>query len=288
MTDTAPVSRRRLLLAALSLPPALALGPGLGRPAHAQSGEPVYGTPGKDSGWIPTPEGMVEAMLRLGQVGADDFVVDLGSGDGRIPILAARRFGARAMGVEFNPDLVAYSGRAAKAAGLAGRVRFVRGDIFETDFSTATVVTLFMPPAFNLKLRPTLLAMKPGTRILSFIFDMGDWEPDESVHVGELRGMLWIVPAQMGGAWTLNVGGPDSASYALRLNQKHQKVGGTITIDSAPLPLFDARINADRIRFTALPNGRRMDFDGRYAEGAIRGTIRVTGERELRRFRAGR
>lgn len=282
MTHAAFPVRRRLLQAASAL--ALA---GL-RPALAQTREPVFGTPGKDSGWIPTPDPMVEAMLRLGQVGPNDFVVDLGSGDGRIPILAARLFGARAMGVEFNPDLVEYSARRAREAGLADRVRFIRGDVFETDFSAASVVTLFMPPAFNMRLRPRLLAMRPGTRILAFVFGMGDWEPDESVYVEEQRGMLWIVPAQMGGAWTLNVEGPDPARYALRLDQHHQKLEGRITIDTAPLPLFDARIDADRVRFTALPNGRRHDFDARLVGGRIEGTLRVSGVPALRKFSAVR
>lgn len=272
-----PQRRRLFALSALAAAPR----------AFAQSNAPVFGTPGKDAGWIPTPDGMVEAMLRLGGVTRDDYVVDLGSGDGRIPILAAQLFGARAMGVEFNPDLVSYSVRRAREAGLAERVRFVHGDIFETDFSTATVVTLFMPPAFNLRLRPQLLRMKPGTRILSFIFGMGDWEPDESVYVEDQRGMLWIVPAAMGGEWKLNVEGSEPASYALRLDQRHQKLAGSVSIDGAPLPLFDARIQAERIAFTALPNGRRHDFEGRFVNGAIEGTLRVTGT-ALRRWRAVR
>ena len=281
--------RRRLLLAGSSL---MLAGPALSQTAVQRSDpasppaapQPVFGTPGKDAGWIPTPDGMVEAMLRLGKTTREHFVVDLGSGDGRIPILAAQVFGARSMGVEYNPDLVAFSQQRARNAGLADRVRFIRGDVFEVDFSAATVVTLFMPPAFNQKLRPRLLAMKPGTRVLSFIFGMGDWEPDESVYVEDQRGMLWIVPAQMGGAWTVNVEGPDPARYALRLDQQHQKLDGRITIDTAPLPLLDARIDADRVRFTALPDGRRHDFDGRLVGGRIEGTLRVTGAPGLRRW----
>ena len=281
-TDT---RRRRLLLAAASMAFA---GTSRAQNAAQPAPQPVFGTPGKDAGWIPTPDGMVEAMLRLGKTTREDFVVDLGSGDGRIPIFAAQVFGARSMGVEYNPDLVAFSQQRARNAGLADRVRFIRGDVFEVDFSAATVVTLFMPPAFNQKLRPRLLAMKPGTRVLSFIFGMGDWEPDESVYVEDQRGMLWIVPAQMGGAWTVNVEGPDPVRYALRLDQQHQKLEGRITIDTAPLPLFDARIDADRVRFTALPDGRRHDFDGRFRDGAIEGTMRVTGVPGLRRWKAVR
>jgi SAM-dependent methyltransferase len=274
-----PMNRRRRALLTL---PLLAAAPAL-----AQVKEPVLGTPGQDAGWIPTPNGMVEAMLEMAKVTKADFVVDLGSGDGRIPILAAKQFGARAMGVELNGDLVAYSDASARKEGVADRVKFVHGDIFKTDFSKATVVTLFMPPVVLRRLRPQLLEMKPGTRILSYLFNMEEWEPDEWAHTEGMHGMLWIVPARAGGQWRIQTSGPDPDTYTVRLQQRFQKIGGDLLFGAAPLPLFDARLDGDRIRFTALAGQRRFDFTGTVGADAMEGRLHVTGEPQ-RTWRATR
>lgn len=278
------VSRRAALLRLPAFPALASLWPAL--PAAAQVPEPVFGAPGKDSGWIPTPAGMVEAMLEMAGITAADTVVDLGSGDGRIPILAAKRYGARGLGIEYNPDLVKYSISVAEREGLADRVKFIQGDIFVTDFSHAAVVTLFMPPAFNLKVRPQLLAMKPGTRVVSFNFDMGDWPPDQSVYVNDQRGMLWRVPTSVAGLWRLNFtdagDNRDSAPYVLRVSQRFQQIEGDITIAGERLALWDIRFEVDRLRFTVLRNmvGRlqRVDFDCRRVGAALEGIMQASGE----------
>jgi SAM-dependent methyltransferase len=253
--------------------------------------QPVFGTPGKDAGWIPTPEGMVEEMLKMARVSASDLVVDLGSGDGRIPILAAKTFGSRGLGIELNGDLVAFSEQEARKEGVASRVKFVRGDIFATDFTEATVVTLFMPPVVLRRLRPMLLAMKPGTRIVSYLFAMDDWEPDEWAHIGGTHGMLWIVPASVGGTWKIEASAPGSGTsadtYGVRLDQKVQKIDGKFLYGSTELPLFDARLEADRVRFTSLVGPRRFDFNATVKGNVLEGRLHVTGE-PPRTFRATR
>src|SRR5690606_33403197 len=158
--------------------------------------------------WVPTPQSLVDAMLDMAELTADDYLIDLGSGDGRTVITAAKR-GARAHGIEYNPDMVEISKRAAEAEGVADRATFEQADIFESDFSDATVISLFLLPNLNLKLRPIILDMAPGTRVVSNSFDMSDWEPDDKVHVQEsdcnayCRGYKWIVPAKVEGTWAL-------------------------------------------------------------------------------------
>jgi SAM-dependent methyltransferase len=280
---------RRAALRTLSALPAL---PALAclTNAYAQVPEPVLGTPGKDSGWIPTPNGMVEAMLEMAGTSPADTVVDLGSGDGRIPILAAKRYGARGLGIEYNGDLVKYSDSVAQKEGLSDRVKFVQGDIFATDFSYATVVTLFMPPDFNRKIRPHLLAMKPGTRVVAFNFGMEDWQPDYSVYVDSQRGMLWRVPANIAGEWRLAFDAPqpeNSEPHVLRLTQRFQQVQGQLFIGAEALTLWDLRYDVDRLRFSVLRQGRRMDFDGRVAGNALSGKLEAGGRAD-RRFTSAR
>jgi SAM-dependent methyltransferase len=293
LTKVPHLQRRRSALLALSALPVMAgIGTGtLPRSARAQIPEPVLGTPGKDSGWIPTPEGMVEAMLEMAEVGPGDTVVDLGSGDGRIPILAAKRYGAQGLGIEFNGDLVRYSESVAQKEGLAARVKFIQGDIFAQDFSHATVVTLFMPPDFNRKVRPTLLAMKPGTRVVAFNFDMADWPPDESVYVNYQRGMLWRVPANLAGNWRLAFEPqgtqPAPPPHVLQLRQRFQKVEGELMLGSERLTLWDLRLEVDRLRFAILHDGRRRDFDIRLSGNRLEGRMEAAGQ-PARRFAAAR
>ncbi len=274
-------TRRRLLLVALAACAASA------RAQNAKAPEPVFGTPGKDAGWIPTPNSMVVAMLKLARLSSGDLLVDLGSGDGRIPILAAKEFAARGLGIELNADLVAYSRQRAVREGVADRVKFVRGDIFETDFSDATVVALFMTPSVLQRLRPKLLSMKPGTRIVSYLFAIDEWEPDEWVFNDGMQGILWIVPAPVHGRWRIEAGEPGRPRYEVRLRQEFQKIDGRLLMGAAELPLFDARLVGDQLRFTGLAGERRLDFTGTVKGDRIEGRLHVTGE-PLRTFRAFR
>jgi len=192
--------------------------------SHARCAEqfaPRSGEPGKDVMWVATIDELVSAMLRAANVTHRDRVVDLGSGDGKIPIAAAKQFGAQALGIEYNPQLVQLAECHARVERVDDRVRFKQGDIFTTDFSDATVVMLYLGPAINLKLRPTLLSMRPGTRIVSNTFDMADWKPDRQVEaaVGNTRAFLWIVPARVEGDWQFaQVGGEESFTVKLRQN----------------------------------------------------------------------
>jgi SAM-dependent methyltransferase len=198
---------------------------------------PLVGQGGKDVMWVPTLDGLVMQMLEAAEITRDDLVFDLGSGDGRIPIWAARRFGARAVGIEYDAKLSALAQRNAERAGVTDRVRMIHGDIFREDFSAATVLTLYLGQALNLKLRPTILGMKPGTRVVSNLFDMGDWEPDRILRIPDQNPVfVWIVPAVVDGAWTL-ASGPDGPAR-LRLDQRFQRVRGTLTArDGKPVPV---------------------------------------------------
>ncbi|MCC7415878.1 MAG: methyltransferase domain-containing protein [Acidobacteria bacterium] len=221
--------------------------------------EPQVGQLGKDVVWVPTGAALVETMLDLAKVTPQDYVVDLGSGDGRTVIAAARR-GARALGVEYNPDMVALSRRNAAAAGISARASFVQGDIFATDFSQATVVTLFLLPQLNLRLRPTILDMKPGTRVVSNTFTMEDWQPDQTAHVGDCESwctaLFWIVPAKVGGAWKM-------AQGTLALTQNFQFITGTL--GSQPV---EGRLTGADITFTT---GGTV-YRGRVNGSAMQGT----------------
>jgi SAM-dependent methyltransferase len=204
--------------------------------------EPRLNQPGKDVQWVPTPPALVEKMLDLGKVTRQDRFVDLGSGDGVLVIAAARR-GARSRGIEYDRGLVELSKRRAREAGLADRATFVRGDIFKTDFSDATIVTTFLLPSMNLRLRPRFLAMKPGTRIVANTFGMSDWEPDETVAIDPCErwctAMLWVVPARVGGVWHTPKGD-------LTLTQRFQFVSGTLGRE----PIENGRLHGEEISFT--------------------------------------
>ncbi|MCL2670327.1 MAG: class I SAM-dependent methyltransferase, partial [Syntrophaceae bacterium] len=192
----------------------------------ANDSEPYVGQQGKDVIWLPSEQGLVDRMLDLAKVTPQDYVIDLGSGDGRTVITAARR-GARALGIEYDPKLFALAKKNAESTGVSGRAQFINGDIFQSDFSQATVLTMFLLPSLNMKLRPTILEMKPGTRIVSNSFDMEDWEADQMANVGRDEGCqggycvarLWIVPAKVEGSWRL----PDGE---LRITQTFQMLSG--------------------------------------------------------------
>jgi precorrin-6B methylase 2 len=217
--------------------------------APAKPYEPSVGQPGKDVIWVPTPQILVDTMLDMAKLRKSDYLMDLGSGDGRLVITAAKR-GARALGVEYNPAMVELSQQNAKREGLEARARFVEADIFKTDFSEATVITMFLLPAINLKLRPTILALKPGTRIVSNSFDMGDWEPDRRVQLTKEQGcdnyctaFLWIVPAQVGGVHKVSRG-------ELTLKQTFQQVSGSLRTNDGTIPV-QGTVVGDELRLTA-------------------------------------
>lgn len=223
--------------------------------------EPFSGQPGKDVVWVPTAQALVDRMLDMAKVTSKDYLVDLGSGDGRTVITAAKR-GVRAMGVEFNPEMVALSRHNAAAAGVTDKATFVQGDIFQTDFSKADVVTLFLLDSLNLRLRPTLLAMKPGTRVVSNTFDMGEWEPDEIVSTTAecssfCHASFWIVPAKVGGLWQMQ-------KSELTLSQNFQMLSGTLNA----APISNAKMRGSEITFTA--GGKT--FTGRVTGKRMEGT----------------
>ncbi|ARU04622.1 hypothetical protein CCO03_08010 [Comamonas serinivorans] len=249
-----------------------------------QAYEPQRGQIGKDVMWLPTPNLAVTRMLQMAEVKPSDRVVDLGSGDGKIPIAAAREFGATARGLEFNPKLVAYSKAAAQQAGVADRVRFEEADIFAADFREAQVVTMYLLPELNLKLRPTLLAMKPGTRVVSNTFTMGEWTPDEAAHVGSTHLMLWHVPANVSGDWSLTL---DGQAVALNLSQHFQVLTGEARFTGVTAGLIEPQLRGDHLRF-GLRNaqGQRLAFDGRVQGNRIEG--QVTQGSQVTRFTATR
>jgi hypothetical protein len=220
---------------------------------------PQTGQPGKDVIWVPTNDGLVTRMLKMAEVTAADRVYDLGAGDGKIAIAAARDFGARAVGVEFDPQLARLAQCYVQAEGLAERVQIVQGDIFETDFSSATVVTLYLLPELNLRLRPTILKMKPGTRVVSHSFLMGDWEPDERSVTEDGSAYLWIVPAQVDGNWSFREA-EGNGRFAVQLQQEFQHLRGRG--ESEPL-ISDARMHGPQLELTFLEKGAPTRVAGR-------------------------
>ena len=205
--------------------------------------EPVSGQPGKDVVWVPTPQATVDTMLELAKVTDKDYLIDLGSGNG-ITVISAAKKGATAVGVEFNPDMVALSQRRAKEAGVADKTTFIKGDLFEADLSKATVITLFLLPDINLKLRPKLLDLKPGTRVASNTFTMGDWEPDAQATASPCTtwctALMWVVPAKVAGTWQVG-------QQTLTLTQQYQMLSGTLDTTA----ITAGKLNGDEITFTA-------------------------------------
>jgi len=220
--------------------------------ALAQSGkadyEPHVGQEGKDVIWVPTPQALIDRMLDMGKVTEKDYVIDLGSGDGRTVITAAKR-GAKALGIEYNPDMVELSKRNAAKEGVSDRASFMKADLFESDFSQATVITMFLLPDINLKLRPKILSLKPGTRIVSNSFTMGDWNADDTVIakdgcVSYCTAYLWIVPAKVEGNWKLVDG-------ELTLKQNYQMISGTLRRGGNTVQLANGKLHGDQITFNA-------------------------------------
>jgi hypothetical protein len=239
--------------------------------------EPQVGQAGKDVIWVPTPDEVVDRMLRMAQVTANDYVIDLGAGDGKIAIAAARNFGARSMGIEFNPEMAKHAQDNVAKAGVAGRARIVQGDIFVTDFNQATVITMYLLPALNLKLRPQILAMRPGTRVVSHSFTMDDWEADETSSMDGRRAYYWVVPANVVGSWALEVtGGGASEKMELTLEQRFQKIEGSVGLGATVQGgLRDARLRGFNIGFAYVDNKSvRRELSGRVSGGRMEGGFR--------------
>jgi precorrin-6B methylase 2 len=231
--------------------------------------EPKVGQAGKDVVWVPTSQELVNKMLDMAKVTAKDYVIDLGSGDGRTVITAAKR-GATALGIEYNPDMVDLAKKNAEKEGVTGKATFMKADLFETDFSKATVITMFLLPEINIRLRPKILDLKPGTRVVSNSFTMEDWEADQTETIsGECTSwctaLLWIVPAKVEGTWQTPQGD-------LKLTQQYQKVSGTL--GSAKV---EGKLNGDQITLTTAGAGAKPTYTGKVAGNQIQGTANGNG-----------
>ncbi len=254
---------------------ALSAGAALAQPPAPSGFEPSVGQDGKDVVWVPTPQALVDKMLAMARVMPNDYLIDLGSGDGRTVITAAKR-GVRALGIEYNPEMVELSRRNAQKEGAGERAAFVRADLFETDLSKATVITMFLLDRLNLQLRPRLLDLKPGLRIVSNTFTMGDWSPDEQVTANEKEGCqsycvayLWVVPAKVQGNWKL-------AQGELILKQNFQMLSGQLRAGDKVLPV-SGRVRGDRVTFKAgdvdyagRVNGDRIDGGAGWSATRVR------------------
>lgn len=257
-------------LAAVCLAACLALQTAQAQPAPKPT-KPLVGQEGKDAIWVPTPNALIDAMLDLAKVTPQDKVVDLGSGDGRAVIAAAKR-GASARGIEFDGNLVAVSRLNAAKAGVGDKATFEQADMFATDFSDASVVVLFLLPQLNEKLRPSILNMRPGTRVVSNTFEMGGWFPDEVFSLKEecdyffCKALLWIVPAKVDGDWRI---GADGVPETLSLKQQFQTVTGTIT-NGGVVSAVAGRLRGDRLTFTA----GAAEYTGTVRGNIIEGTTK--------------
>jgi Methyltransferase domain len=241
--------------------------PLLDYPASAQPAtdyQPSVGQEGKDVIWVPTPQALVDKMLDMAKVTPKDYVIDLGSGDGRTVITAAKR-GSKALGIEYNPDMVELSKRNAAKEGVSDKASFMKADLFESDFSQAQVITMFLLSSINIKLRPKILDLKPGTRIVSNTFDMGEWKPDETATLPGCNSWctahLWIVPAKTEGTWKLPQG-------ELTIKQSFQMINGTLKSANATTPV-NGKLNGDQISFSA----GSASYTGRVNGNAMEGTV---------------
>jgi hypothetical protein len=226
---------------------------------------PRVGQEGKDVIWVPTPELLVNKMLEIAEVNSKDFLVDLGSGDGRT-VIAAAKLGASAIGIEYNPEMVALSKKNAEKAGVSSKTEFIETDLFGYDLSKATVITMFLLPEINLRLRPKLLDLKPGTRVVSNTFTMGEWEPDYEATTDETdnswyTALMWIVPAKVAGIWNMEQGD-------LNIRQEFQTFYGTLTIDKKITNITNGRLTGDSITFVL--------GDSKYT-GRVDGKITMSG-----------
>lgn len=248
-----------------------------------------------DVPYVPTPQVTVDEMLRISGVGPQDFVLDLGSGDGRIVITAARKFGARGLGVDLDEHLIYQSEESARQAGVTDRAKFLQQDLFKTDLGQATVITMYLLPFVVRKLRPSLLALKPGTRIVSHDFDMAEWKPDRKTYIRK-NVFLWIVPAQVEGRWQARLAMPPIESQLeLILTQRFQEVSSHARLNGVPTQVWEMKLEGDRISFAVVDSADRENeamlyFDGRVSGDVIEGELArgVGSERRAVKWRAVR
>ena len=259
--------RARALLGALVLGPAIQF-------ASAQEVPSTH----SDVPYVPSPQVTVDEMLRLAGVGPGDFVMDLGSGDGRIVVTAAKKFGARGMGVDLDFNLVIQSEESARQAGVQDRVKFLVQDIFKTDLGPATVITMYLLPAVTRRLRPLLLDLKPGTRIVSHDFDLQDWKPDRKTSIRK-NVFLWIVPAKVAGRWQARLALPPiERQLELSMTQRFQEVSAHARLNGVPTEVWETRLEGDRLSFVVVDRTDRENeailyFDGRVAGDVIEGDL---------------
>jgi SAM-dependent methyltransferase len=240
-----------------------------------------------DVEYVPTPHHVVAEMLRLVQMNPTDVVYDLGCGDGRVVITAAKQYKARGVGVDIDPKRIRESRANARKAGVLDRVKFLQQDLFGTDIREATVVTLYLLPQLNRQLRPKLLSdLRPGTRVVSHDFDMGEWHPDKVIYVPastyEHTVFYWVIPANVDGVWHMSVPTPTGERrYLLRIQQRYQEVRGTVSAEQAAILITNAILTGDHLRFTVLTGIQgeevKMAFDGRVSGDAMRGSVEVQG-----------
>lgn len=226
-----------------------------------------------DVPFVPTPYVVIEEMLRLAAVTPQDFVMDLGSGDGRVLITAAKKFNARGMGVDLDGDLVAQSIESAAEAGVADRVSFLQQDLFKTDFSKATVITMYLLPGVMMRLQPLLLNLKPGTRLVSHDFRLGEWKPDVTTQIRK-NTFLWIVPAKVAGNWRIRVALPGGEhDIELELRQKYQEVDGHGKFGGRHAQIWETHLTGDQLRFVMVDDRDRDNEAGLYFEGRVHGDV---------------
>ena len=263
----------RWVIAALGL---IIIGAGVIAHTQEKSGfQPQIGQPGKDVVWVPTPQELVDKMLQMANVTSKDYVIDLGSGDGRT-VISAAKLGATALGIEYNPDMVELSKGNAAQAGVSDKATFMKADLFESDFSKATVITMFLLPDINLRLRSKLLDLKPGTRIVSNTFTMDDWEADGTVTLESgctswCTAYLWIIPAKVEGKWSI----PDGE---INITQKYQTIAGTLISAGKPTPI-SGKLNGSAISFHA----GQTDYEGQVEGDAILVSSKLNGSLRARR-----
>jgi SAM-dependent methyltransferase len=243
--------------------------------------------PKPDVEYVPTPHHVVAEMLRLAETKKTDVVYDLGCGDGRVVIMAAKEYGTRGVGVDIDPQRIEESRENARQAGVTDRVHFLQHNLFETDIRDATLVTLYLLPQLNRQLRPRLLSeLRPGTRIVSHDFDMGEWSPDKTIHVPgstyDHTVYYWVIPANVDGVWRVHVPAPaGEQQYRLHLQQHFQEVSGSISASGEETPITDATLTGDHLRFTVTTRGQspsvKMSFDGRIATDIVHGNVKVQG-----------
>ena len=252
----------RVLLSFSVVAAALTIGPVLAQSAEStklgdEKYEPRVGQSGKDVIWVPTNDAVADAMLKVAKVKPTDIVYDLGAGDGKIAIAAAKNFGATAFGIEYNKEMAELARRNTERAGVSDKVKIINGDIFVEDFSKATVVTMYLLPDLNLKIRPTILKMAPGTRVVTHSFNMGDWEPDDTVGTGYAQGYFWVVPGNAAGKWILKGMEGSQQQASLELTQRYQRVGGVLNLYGKSQPILGATLSGNRLKFTFLDHSNQ-------------------------------